>query len=92
MRIDIEAAISELQEKPKAQIEEETALVWAARAGAAYTLFLEGGAMGILLDAEGYYTESLEHAGASEIPQLAFNITHALYSLRCKALRKANVL
>lgn len=92
MRIDIENALIELQHKGKGEIEEETAHTWTARAGAAYTLYLQNGNMGMLLDAEGYFTEALEHAGASETPHLAFNITHCLFSLRSQALRKARVL
>lgn len=92
MRIDIETALQELCAKNRNEIEEESALIWAARAGAAYTLYLERGLTKYLLEGEGYYAESLEHSGASESPQLTFNITHVLFSLRCRALRAAHAL
>ncbi len=64
---DIDAARNELDYKSKEQIERETALKWAARAIAAYRLFIETGDHTYMWDAVDYHHEAVEHAAETDI-------------------------
>jgi len=57
----------EIRQKPREQIEEETAFKWAARAVAAYRVFRSGHMRDQWLrDAEHYQDEACEHAALAD--------------------------
>jgi hypothetical protein len=56
----------ELLQKSRSAIEEETAFKWAARAVAAYRLFVETQSRPWLLDAVDYAHEAVEHAALAD--------------------------
>jgi hypothetical protein len=64
----IKEARIELLKKSKVQIEKETAIKWAARAIAAYSLFAETQDASFLFNAIEYHHEAVEHA--SDTPLL----------------------
>jgi hypothetical protein len=75
--IDLDKARAELREKKKADIDAETADVWAARAIAAFELGFAkpctAESIRWLMDAEGYEVEAKEHAagcGAKKLLQI----------------------
>jgi hypothetical protein len=68
--LDIESAMRELGQKPIAQIQRETAMLWTSRAFAAYVLYRRTGELRWLLDAEEYHHEALEHAALTGDPLL----------------------
>jgi hypothetical protein len=82
-REEIEEARRELLSKSKAQIEEETAVKWAARAIAAYSIFAESGDLEVFADATEYHHEALEHA--SDTPILG-DLLAALNKAKSKAM------
>jgi hypothetical protein len=63
----IDEARREILNKSKVQIEEETAVKWAARAIAAYILFAETRDPSFLFDAVEYHHEAVEHASDTPI-------------------------
>lgn len=71
---DIEAARRELDYKSHEQIETETSLKWAARAIAAYDIFLETSDLTYLFDASDYHREAIEHAADTDV----FDEVHSL--------------
>lgn len=77
----------ELRIKSMALIQQETALVWADRAAAAYALYLEEGTRQWLLDGEEYYHEALEHAVLAS-PNMAAEIRGRIMGLRAQAYAK----
>jgi hypothetical protein len=80
---DVQHAETELAQKSKPKIEHETAQVWAARALAAYGLFMRSGDRRWLADALGYDHEAREHAGeagASTLDELAPLLDQARWS------------
>jgi hypothetical protein len=85
-RREIEEARRELVSKSKAQIEEETAVKWAARAIAAYSIFEESGSLEVFADATEYHHEALEHA--SDTPILG-DLLAALNKAKSKAMGTA---
>ena len=62
----VDEARRELFQKTRAEIEEETAFKWAARAVAAYQLSAMQQPNRFLRDAEDYYHEAIEHAALAD--------------------------
>lgn len=65
-KLDIEAALAEVQEKSEQQIESETAHKWAARAIACFQLHHTTGELRWLLRGNDNRHEALEHAALVE--------------------------
>jgi hypothetical protein len=76
----------ELRIKPMALIQQETAIVWADRAIAAYTLYLEENNIQWLLDGDEYYHEALEHAVLASVATAA-SIQQNVAAIRLQAYK-----
>jgi hypothetical protein len=61
-----EAALSELSHVTLPQIQLSTALTWAGRALASYTLYAQTGDLHRLVDATEYHHEAVEHASGAD--------------------------
>jgi hypothetical protein len=78
-RLDIAAALVEVQTRSEGQIEYETACKWAARAVACYQLHQKTGELRWLLRAEDNRHEAFEHAaligdGGAALQQLQISV------------------
>lgn len=79
-----DTAVAELHHKTIEAVQQETAVTWAGRAAAAYHLYVQGGHLQMLLDAEEYHHEALEHAAlVSSDPGVLDQVRH--YLAACKA-------
>lgn len=61
-KLDIQAALEEVRNKTAAEIEEETAYKWAARAIACYRYYAQTLATSWLIKADNFEHEAIEHA------------------------------
>lgn len=81
---DIRAAAAkaetELQQNSITAIQYQTAVTWCGRAIVAYGIYAAGGSVSILIDAEEYGHESLEHAalaGPAVYQAVLYHLTNA---------------
>ncbi|HYX20494.1 MAG TPA: hypothetical protein VFA98_06570 [Thermoanaerobaculia bacterium] len=82
-----DAAVAELHRKSIETVQQETAVTWAGRAAAAYHLYIQNGHMQMLLDAEEYHHEALEHAAlVSSDPGILEAVRHYLTAVKADAL------
>jgi hypothetical protein len=79
-------AMGELQEKSMEQIQHETAITWAGRALASYTLFERTGDLQKLLDGEEFAHEAVEHASLAGSPGFSDLIAAHVHDAREHAL------
>lgn len=80
----VPAAVAELSQKTLVQIEKETAIAWAARAGASYVLYARTRALVHLEEARGYSDEAIEHA-AMACSAFCEDVRQSLAEMRKKA-------
>jgi hypothetical protein len=87
MGLDLKAAAEALSKKNITQIQVESAYSWASKAIVAYKNFNGKHDIRWFLDAETYFAEALEHAGASELKasQITKEIKDAIEPLRAEA-------
>lgn len=81
---DIRAAASkaetEIQQQSITSVQYQTAVTWCGRAIVAYGIYAAGGSVSMLLDAEEYSHEALEHAalaGPAVYQAVLYHITNA---------------
>ena len=79
--------VSELHQKTIEDVQRETAVTWAGRAAAAYHLYAQSGNVQMLLDAQEYHHEALEHASLDDgDPSVYETVRHYLAVCKANAL------